>query len=168
MGTSKAFDKVWHVGLIFKLKAYGIEGELLSLFENYLQNREQRVVLNGKTSEWRKINSGVPQGSVLRPLLFLICINYLPDGLTSICKIFADDTSLFSKFFNINECANDLNFDLEKISQWAYQWKMQFNPDPNKQANEVIFSRKSNSSNLTYPLLNVTISTLLDVLIKNM
>ena len=108
--------------------------------------------------EWRKINSGVPQGSVLGPLLFLIYINDRPHRLTSVCKIFADDTSFFSKAFNINESANDVNIDLEKISQWAYQWKMQFNPDPNKQANEVIFSRKSNSSNLTYPLLNLTIS----------
>ena len=116
----KAFDKVWHESLIFKLKAYGIEGELLSLLENYLQNHEQRVVLNGRTSEWRKINSGVPQRSVLGLLLFLIYINDLPDELTSICKIFADHTSLFSKFFNINESANDLNIDLEKISQWAY------------------------------------------------
>ena len=74
------------------------------------------VVLNGQTSQWRKINSGVPQGSVLGPLLFLHYINDLPDGLTLICKIFADDTSLFSKVFNINESANDLNTDLEKIS----------------------------------------------------
>ena len=108
LDISKAFDKVWHDGFIFKLKAYGIEGELLSLLENYLQNREQRVALNGQTSEWRKINSEIPQGSLLGPLLFLIYINDLPDGLTSICKIFADDTPLVSKVFNINESANDL------------------------------------------------------------
>ena len=77
--------------------------------KNYLQNREQRVVLNGQTSEWRKINSGVLQGSVLGPLLFLIYINDLSDGLTSIYKIFADDTSFFSKAFNINESGNDPN-----------------------------------------------------------
>ena len=64
LDISKAFDKVWHDGIIFKLKAYGVEGELLSLLKNYLENREQRVVLNGQTSEWRKM-SGVPQGSVL-------------------------------------------------------------------------------------------------------
>ena len=94
-----------------------------------------KVVLNGQTSEWRKINSGVLQGSVLGPILFLIYKNYPPDGSTSICKIFADYNFLFSKVFNINESANHLNIELEKISQWAYQWKMQFNPDPNKQAN---------------------------------
>ena len=135
LDISKAFDKVWHHGLIFKLKAYVIEVELLSLHEKYLQNREQWVVLNEQTSEWSQINCGVPKGSVLGRLLFLIYINDLPDRLTSICKIFADDTSLFSKVFNINESANDLNTDLEKIRQWAYQWIMQLNPDPNKQAN---------------------------------
>ena len=95
LDISKAFDKVWHDGLIFKLKSYGIEGELLLLLKNYLHNREQRVVLNGQTSEWKRIYSGVPQGSVLDPQLFLIYISDLPDGLTSMCKIFADDTSLF-------------------------------------------------------------------------
>ena len=93
----------------------------------------------------------MPQGSVLGPLLFLICINDLPDGLISLCKIFADDASLFSKVRNINNSANKLNDDLEKISQWAYQWKMQFNRDTNKQANEVTFSCKSDSASVFLP-----------------
>ena len=84
--------------------------------------------------------SGIPQGSVLGPLLFLIYINDLPDGINSLCKIFADDTSLFSKVYDIHNSESKLNDDLEKMSYWAYQWKMQFNPDPSKQANEVIFS----------------------------
>ena len=101
LDISKAFDKVWHDRIIFKLKAYGVEGELLSLLNNYLENRELRVALNGQTSEWRKIMSGVPQGSVLGPLLFLIYINDLPDGINSLCEIFADHTSLFSKVYDI-------------------------------------------------------------------
>ena len=150
LDISKAFDKVWHDGLLFKLKTYGVAGDLLLLLKNYLKNRKQRVALNCQTSEWRKINSGVPQGSVLGSLLFLIYVNDLSDGITSICKIFADDTSLFSKVQDINRSANELNCDLEKVSNWAYQWKMQFNPDPNKQANEVIFSRISNSNSFPY------------------
>ena len=95
--------------------------------------------------------SGIPQGSVLGSLSFLIYINDLPDGINSLCKIFADDTSLFSKVYDIHKSASNINDDLEKISYWAYQWKMQFNPDHNKQANEVIFSRKTNSINLSHP-----------------
>ena len=97
LDISKAFDKVWHDGLVFKLKSYGVEGELLSLLKNYIQSHEQRVVLNGQTSGWRKINSGVPQGSVLGPLLFLIYINDLPDGMMSMCKTFADIHLFFQK-----------------------------------------------------------------------
>ena len=77
LDMSKAFDKVWHEGLLFKLKQNGIDGKLLKLFENYLSNRRQRVVLNWKLSEWESILAGVPQGSVLGPLLFLIYINDL-------------------------------------------------------------------------------------------
>ena len=102
LDVSKAFDKVWHQGLIFKLKAYGVKGNFLKLLENYLTDRQQRVVLNGRTSSWQNIYVGVSQGSVLGPLLFLIYINNLPDGLTSMCKIFADDTSLFSKVIDKN------------------------------------------------------------------
>ena len=101
LDISKAFDNVWHSGLLFRLEAYGVEGQLLALRKGYLQNRQQRVVLNAQTSDWRKINSGVPSGSVLGPILFLIFINDFSDGITSLCKIFADDTSLFSKVFGI-------------------------------------------------------------------
>ena len=149
LDISKVFDKVWHKGLLYKIKSYEVEGELLSLLECYLRDRKQRVVLNGQNSDWRKINSGVPQGSVLGPPLFLIYINDLQDGIMSICKTFADNTSLFSKIINTRNSQNTLNSDLEIIKNWMYQWKMQFNPDPKKQANEVIFSRESNRC--TYP-----------------
>ena len=145
LDISKAFDKVWHPGLLFKLKSYRIEGNLLKLLENYLHNRKQRVVLDGQCSSWKNILSGVPQGSVLGPFLFLIYINDLPDGICSLCKIFADDTSIFSKVHNKHLSHTNLNKDLANITEWAFQWKMQFNPDPNKQANEVYFTRKTTS-----------------------
>ena len=79
-----------------------------------------------------------------------IFINDLPDGITSRCKLFADDYFPFSKVYDIDISAKELNSDLEKISKWAFQRKMQFNPDPNKQANEVIFFRKTKNS--SHPL----------------
>ena len=167
LDISKAFDKVWHDGLIFKLKSYGVEGELFLLLKKYLHNREQRVVLNGQTSEWKKIYSGVPQGSVLDPLLFLIYINDVPDGITSMCKIVADDTSLFSKVLDVYKSVVELNANLEKINQWAYQWKIQFNPDPNKQANEVIFSPESISIAYLILPLNLMKELLPNVIIRN-
>ena len=92
LDNSKAFDKVWHDYLIFKLQTCGIDGKLLKLLKSYLKDRQQQVLLNGQTSSWKNILAGVPQGSVLRSLFFLIYINDLPDGVTSFCKIFADDT----------------------------------------------------------------------------
>ena len=88
--------------------------------------------------------AGVPQGSILGPLLFLIYISDLPDGLESSVKLFADDTSLFSTVYDPNMSADQLDKDLKKNSEWAYKWKMIFNPDLSKQAQEVIFSRKTN------------------------
>ena len=118
LDISKAFDKVWHDGIIFKMKQNGISGNLLNLLSNFLGNRKQRVVLNGQTSSWADVNAGVPQGSILGPLLFLIYIN-LAVGLSSNAKLFADDTSLFSVVHNANTTAKELNNDLVKISRWA-------------------------------------------------
>ena len=142
LDISKAFDEVWHDGIIFKLTQNGISGNLLNLLRDFLNDRKQRVVLNGQFSTWKSVNAGVPQGSILGPLLFLIYINDLTEGLSSNAKHFADDTSLFSVIHYIQTSANNLNKDLERISKWATQWKMNFNPDTTKQAQEVIFSRK--------------------------
>ena len=147
LDISKAFDKVWHDGLLYKLKCYGVEGGLFNILQNYLQNRKQRVVLNGQSSSWLDVNAGVPQGSVLGPLLFLVYINDLPDNLVGKAKLFADDTSIFSTVFDITRSSQILNQDLCTIKNWAYQWKMVFNPDPSKQATEVIFSHKINKVN---------------------
>ena len=133
------FDKVWHKGLIHKLKQNGIGGPLLKILTDFLKSRKQRVVLNGQHSSWSDVLAGVPQGSILGPLLFLIYINDLSDGLQCNPKLFADDTSLFATVHNIKKATNDLNNDLTKITKWAFQWKMSFNPDISKQAHEVIF-----------------------------
>ena len=145
LDMSKAFDKVWHAGLIFKLQQNGIEGKLLNLFSNYLSNRKQRVVLNGMESSWGNVKAGVPQGSVLGPLLFLVYINDLEQGIESHVKFFADDTSLFSIVNDPVVSAASLQHDLNWITEWAHQWKMSFNPDPTKQAEEILFSQKTNS-----------------------
>ena len=152
LDISKAFDRVWHEGLVFKLKSYGINGNLLGMIKDFLSERLQRVVINGQTSSWEQILAGVPQGSILGPLLFLIYINDLPLNIKSNVKIFADDTSLFSKVINPTTSATVLNKDMEQISTWANQWKMSFNPDITKQAVEVYFSRKC-SLNTPAPIL---------------
>ena len=105
----KAFDKVWHNGLIFKLQQNGMSGFRLSTLTVFLKLRKQRMVLNGQLSSWSNIETGVPQGSILGPLLFLIYINDLSDGLTANARLFADDVSLFSVVYNINLSATNLN-----------------------------------------------------------
>ena len=131
LDISKSFDKVWHKGLIYKLKQNGISGKLLNLITDFLSNRKQWVVLNGRYSSWTNIEAGVPQVWILGPLFFLIYINDLSDNLIT----------------DPNAKVNDLNNGLEKINDWAYQWKMNFNPDPFKQAQEVLSSRKIKSQN---------------------
>ena len=103
-------------------------------------------MLNGQVSARASVNAGVPQISILGPLLFLIYINDLPDDLSSNVNLFADDTSLFFVTHDVNVSTRELNNDLKKISNWAFQWKMSFNPDANKQAQEVICSWKTKSS----------------------
>ena len=151
LDMSKAFDKVWHEGLLFKLRQNGVDGKLLTMFSSYLSDRKQRVVLNGMTSDWAPLQSGVPQGSVLGPLLFLIFVNDLEDGIKSQIKFFADDTSLFSIVHDPLISASELNHDLAIINEWAKQWKMSFNPDPTKPAEEILFSVKRKSP--THPPL---------------
>ena len=112
---------------------------------SYLNNRHQRVVINGSYSGYSIIESGVPQGSVLGPLLFLIYINDLEKNLKSQVKFYADDTMLYSIVRDPAQSAADLNHDLDLIQKWAFQWKMEFNPDPLKQATQVIFSCKKNN-----------------------
>ena len=144
LDISKAFDRVWHDGLIYKLKRCGVSGQLLSLIKSFLGDRKQRTVLNGQCSNWGDILAGVPQGSILGPLFFLVYINDLTADLKCNVKLFADDTSLFTIARETNEAAEHMNHDLQLITQWANDWRMSFNPDPQKQAVELLFSKKRN------------------------
>ena len=109
---SKAFDRVWHRGLIRKLYAIGVRGTLLTWFKDYLANRTQAVVIKGKTSTYLNVPSGVPQGSVLGPLLFLIYINDIVKDIESTIKLFADDTSIYLNIDNPERRNFILNSDL--------------------------------------------------------
>ena len=104
-------------------------------------------MLNGQHWSWENVKAAVPQGSIRGPLLFLIYINDFPNGLNSNAKIFADDAFLFSVVLNITDSVDLLNSDLSKTKEWARQSKISFNPDPTKQAQEVIFSRKTSQKN---------------------
>ena len=118
---------------------------------NFLKGRKQRVILNVQHSTWTNVEARVPQGSIFGPLLFLIYINELLENLVSNLKLFADNTSLFSVIRNKQLSVQNLNEDLIKINHWTFQWKMSFNLDPSKQAQEVIFTRKFQKS--VYPPL---------------
>ena len=120
----------------------GICGRYYNLIQSFLDKRHQRVFLNGQSSKCSLVETGVPQGSILGPLLFLVYINDLPQGLRCNAKLFADDTSVFSTITSLAISSSNLNEDLLKITQWAYQCKMLFNPDITKQAQEINFSRK--------------------------
>lgn len=107
LNISKAFDKIWDDGLIFQLSQHGIPGNFLRLIKNFPKNCKQRVVLNGQASSWANLHTGVPEGSVLGLIFFLICINNLTDNLSSNPKLFTDDESLFPET-KISQPKNDL------------------------------------------------------------
>ena len=137
---SKAFDRVWHRGLLFKLRRMGITGPLLQWFQSYLENRYQRVAIEGCVSDYQKVQAGVPQGSILGPLLFLIYINDIVNDINSNIRLFADDTSLYLIVEDPETAADLMNSDLEKIHQWAQSWLVNFNPNKTEQ---MIISRKA-------------------------
>ena len=118
LDISKVFDRVWYDGLLYKLKLLGICGRYFNLIQSFLDNRHQRVILNGQSSKWSLVEAGVPQGSILGPLLFLVYINDLPQGLRCNGKLFADDTS-FSTITSPAISLSNLNEDLVKITHWV-------------------------------------------------
>ena len=139
LDVSAAFDKAWHSGIIAKLEQVKVGGNLLSLFKSYLDQRKQIVTIDGFKSEIKDTKAGVPQGSRLGPLLWILYANDILDDLECEVLLFADDTCMFAAGKNTNETAEKLNRDLLKISAWAAKWKVSFNPGKTKQ---MIFSTK--------------------------
>ena len=128
---SKAFDKVPHVRLMSKVRAHGIVGNVAGWIEEWLSGRKQRVVLNGKASNWADVLSGVPQGSVLGPILFLIYINDIDDAIdcvSTLMKKFADDTKIASIADTLEQCQL-LQEQIDALQRWADIWQMSFNVD---------------------------------------
>ena len=156
---SKAFDRVWHQGLLVKLASLGVKENLISWFRSYLSMRKQRVVYLNTFSEWQPVSAGVPQGSILGqgPLLFLVYINDIVNSIRSSIRLFADDTSLYIVVDSPNLAAQQLNSDLEKINLWSQTWLVSFNPSKTE---TITFSRKQNKpSHPPIYLNNCEIST---------
>ena len=160
LDLSKAFDKVWHKGLLYKLELCGITGNLLDWLKSYLSGRKQKVVLNGASSSVLELHAGVPQGSVLGPLLFLIYINDISANLESDVYLFADDTSIFKKVnYDINSAATTINDDLEKIRKWSDNWLVSINPEKTV---SMLFSSRRQPSKIPVMLLGQSIISSVD------
>ena len=125
---SKAFDRVAHERLLSKLAYYGIKGELLSWLRAWLTNRNQTVVVEGEKSKPTRVKSGVPQGTVLGPLMFLVYINDICNGIDSQIRLFADDTIVYGVVRGLQD-ASTLQHDLDRLFDWSRVWQMSFNPD---------------------------------------
>jgi len=150
LDITKAFDKIWHKGLIYKLRKCGIGGCLLQWFCDYLHERMQRVVISGQYSSWEHVTAGVPQGSVLGPLLFLVFINDVTSVVeNSKIRLFADDTCLFIEVDDRNEAALKISHDLSNIHDWSTKWLVDFSPSKTK---SLIVSNKKDA-NLNPPVL---------------
>ncbi len=121
----KAFNSVPHERLLSKLAAYGITGKTADWFRDLLTNRHQRVIVENGKSEWANVISGIPQGSVLGPTLFVIFINALSDVVTNTIQIFADDIKIYRK---VNDIRDEMLFqeDLNKLHQWSVKWPLKF------------------------------------------
>jgi hypothetical protein len=123
----KAFDKVPHRRLLSKIENLGITGDTLSWIKDFLTNRKQRVLVNGKESSWRDVTSGIPQGSVLGPLLFVAYINDMPDCVLSPVFLFADDTKIFRQIETIDD-HKIFQDDLDNLVTWSNRWLLCFHP----------------------------------------
>ena len=178
LDISKAFDRVWHAGLLHKLKSYGISGQIFSLICSFLSNRRLRMVLNGKSSQEYPVNARVPQGSILSPTLFLLYINDLFDDVICDIAIYADDITLYSKCDQASdlwqqlELASELESDLRDMVDWGKKWLVDFSTGKTQL---VLFDRSNNNGSIdvkmggsileeksSFKMLGLTLSSKLD------
>ncbi|MCG8035359.1 MAG: hypothetical protein JAZ03_24705 [Candidatus Thiodiazotropha taylori] len=145
---SKAFDKVPHERLAIKLKHYGIRGSLLQWIQSFLTDRKQQVLVEGQSSTTAPVVSGVPQGTVLGPLLFLLYINDLPQKVSSTARLFADDSLMYLKISSTKDTAA-LQLDLDRLQQWQSDWQMSFNPS---KCEVVRVTKRKNPVEATYQI----------------
>ena len=153
MDFSKAFHRVPHQRLLRKVSHYGINGQALSWLSSFLDQRTQRVLVDGEASDFCKVVSGVPQGTVLGPVLFLLFINDLPQVIDSPCKLFADDL-LVSRKISKPEYVEALQRDLAKLEEWEDTWGMKFHPD---KCEHIAITRKRNPIPSAYTLRGHTL-----------
>ena len=128
MDFRKALDSVPHQRILKKIRSQGIGGKVLAWIEEWLCKRMQRVVLKGEKSEWEEVKSGVPQGSVLGPLLFIIFINDIDKDIISLLSKFADDCKITRKV-NTDEDADNVQEDINTLSSWSDKWQLVFHPE---------------------------------------
>ena len=178
LDISKAFNRVWHAGILHKLKSYGISGQIFGLISSFLRNRRLRVVLDGKSSQEYPVNAGVPQGSILGPTLFLLYINDLADDVICNIAIYADDTTLYSKCDQASdlwqqlELASELESDLRDTVDWGRKWFVDFNAgktqlvsfdrSKNTGAIDVKMDGSSLGEKTSFKILGLTFSSKLD------
>ena len=145
----KAVDRVPHQKLLYKLSHYGIQGSLLSWIQVFLTKRTQRVALEGVSSNQCFVTSGVSQGTVLGPLLFLIYINDLPLCISPTMRLFADDCFLYCRINSPVDCQN-IQKDLDAWTKWKKDWQMSFGVD---KCHTICFSTKKSNLDTTYVLI---------------
>ena len=165
---SKAFDVVPHQRLLQKLDHYGIRNKPLGWIKAFLTNRTQRVVVKGKTSSWAPVLSGVPQGTVLGPHLFILFINDITESVTSTTRLFADDCIMYRTINSPDDQAS-FQHDLTKLVDWSHTWGMKFNAAKCK---VMRISRKRHPGNANYSMLGETLEEVkedkyLGVMIQN-
>ena len=150
LDMSKAFDSVPHRRLLLKLQLYGVGGALLTWFDHFLTTRRQRVSLNGCFSSWRHVTSGVPQGSILGPLLFILYIDDIAKSVDCKIKVFADDITIYQRILSIQDCYS-LQHNLDSCLQWCSRWQMNLSP---VKCEALCISNKRSPLAFTYQCVN--------------